>query len=290
MNDGDSPDLLNVVLDGRLALLEDATAGDSESRSLLPVLWESLLVLLRAHAALAVGQRVAIFVGLNQNVELIGSGVCTSIDYRISSKALADIAVQAGETAGQVPLMAKAISSALCYSNRVRMDEDQPTLFSRILVVSASADAADLGTQGMVLTSTAYAAKGSNVPIDVLSLGETPSALLRQVSILTGGKHHDLPPGSRPHPLAETLVPLLLFHFLPGVAVRKQLSSVDDVHNLPAVCACHGLARETAHVCSCCLALYCSGERGICMVCRTRFRQSRDLDPQLRELDLGALT
>ncbi len=127
------------------------------------------------------------------------------------------------------------------------------------------------------------------MPVDCLSLGAEPSALLRQACILTGGRHHALPTGRLPHSLQEVLVPLLLFHFLPGVAVRQELSTVEDVQNLAAVCSCHGEPCEIAYMCSCCLAIYCSATRAICPACRTRFPPCTELDPPLAELDVGGI-
>ncbi|CAE8692881.1 unnamed protein product [Polarella glacialis] len=89
--------------------------------------------------------------------------------------------------------------------------------------------------------------------------------------------------------LAEVLTPALLFHFLPGVAVRKELSAAADLQHLPVVCACHGEPQEIGHVCSCCLAVYCSDDAAICQCCRTRFKRDRDPDRRLRDLGADAL-
>lgn len=313
MDGSDPPDLLTVIIDVRLALLEEIPLASSKGKpqaapspattalhSTLLVVWEGLLVLFRAHFELGTDQRIAVLAAGHRRVELLASGGPQAVDMRAATTKLAAHASEqpeapqsgngdAGPRRPPLPLLGPALAKALCHMNRIRDGEGYASMAAHVLIVSASADAADLSGQAMALTSSAYAAKKLGVPVDLLSLGQAPSALLRQVSILTGGRHQTVPHGGRPHPLAETLPQMLLFHFLPGVAVRKDLCLVDDFQNLPAVCVCHGYAREIAYVCSCCLALYCSAAPAICTVCRTRFRHGVETDPRARDLDVGAL-
>ena len=124
-----------------------------------------------------------------------------------------------------------------------------------MLVLDGSAREHDLATQAAALLSSAFAAQAAAIPVDCMSLGPESSTALRQVAALTGGKHLALPSASaasagpplahRPHAQGEVLVPAMLFHFLPGVAVRRQLNVTQDVQNLSAVCSCHGEAQET---------------------------------------------
>lgn len=289
-------ELLAVVLDARVALLCEAPQPQQPAQAqecsaaaglpVLPCLWDALLVLFRAHAAMCSEQR-AVIVGANaRRAAVLAGGQCNAIDWSAARAAVAAFVLEDG--ASGAPAVSVALSRALCFASRVRHDTDNPDFPARVLLVDGSATSADLAAQGTTLTGCAFAAKNAGVPVDCLSLGPEPSALLRQVSILTAGKHHALScSSSRPHSLSEVLVPALLFHFLPGIAVRKELNATEDFHHLAAVCSCHGKAVDVAHVCSCCLAVYCTGAPAICPACRTRFWQDQSTDPRLLDLDLA---
>lgn len=297
-------ELLAIVIDARLVQLREAVPRQSAKRPqqphvqlpgkketstgspAFPVIWDSLLVLCRAHAALATEQRVLLLGAHSRRAAVLASGLCRTIDWEAARRAASAFFVEEG--AAGTPVVSVALSKVLCHANRVRHDAGIPDLPARVLFVDGSSGVTDFAAQGTALTSGAFAAKAAGVPVDCLSLGAEEPALLRQVAILTGGKHIALPPGGQPQSLPEVLVPTLLFHFVPGIAARKELNATEDFQNLAAICHCHGEALEIAYVCSCCLAIYCGGSRAICAVCRTRFRQDHTADPLLSELDLAS--
>lgn len=272
-------ELLTIILDARLAQLTNATpigdTGPESDNAAFPAIWDAVSVLIAAHAALALDQQVALFAAHAGKAIQIAGGVCGDVDLAAGRVALCNFIVE--ETAAQgTPLVAAALSLALCYTNRVRRAHKE--LGTRILVIECSHGETDFAAHSAALVNCAFAAQAGGTPLDCLSLGQEPSVLLRQAAILSKGKHHALAltgAGCCPHAIGDVLAPLLLFHFLPGVAVREELHATRDVQNLPAICSCHGEVREIAYVCSACLAVCCSNDRAFCLVCKTRFKPDR---------------
>ncbi|CAK0861290.1 unnamed protein product [Prorocentrum cordatum] len=269
------PELLVAVLDARLA------AESSAEVPALFCLWDSLLVLLRAHGAVGADNRACLFGASSRAVRLLAEGRAAEADWAPARPACAQLCLEEHACDG-APQFALGLSLALCYANRLQRED--PALRPRVLAIDCSRGEADLAAQSAAIISCAYAARAAGVPVDCLSLGPAPSAALRQAAALSGGRHLALPAASSGEPLAEVLAPALLFHFLPGVAVRGALNATEDAPSLAAVCACHGEPQEVAFVCSCCLAPYCSDAPAICQACRTRFRPERESDRRLREL------
>eukprot|EP00933_Yihiella_yeosuensis_P038516 TRINITY_DN32450_c0_g2_i1.p1 TRINITY_DN32450_c0_g2~~TRINITY_DN32450_c0_g2_i1.p1 ORF type:complete len:296 (+),score=47.99 TRINITY_DN32450_c0_g2_i1:30-917(+) len=281
-----SGDLLVVILDARVVLLEDKQAS-------FPEIWESLLMLIRAHIACGSNQQTAIFgAGFSKAVLLSGTR-CDSIHWEATKRATVELALESASPtvpSDSPPLVAAALSKALCLANRNRCSSPTLKILPRVLVVDASITEVDHMQQSSGLIGCAFAAQAEGVPVDCLSLGPKASSILRQVSIISGGKHWALPraesmktPQGDSLSLTEVLGPILLFHFLPGVTVRKDLRAAADLQQLPVVCACHGDIQEIGHVCSCCLAVLCSDQPAICPCCHTRFKRDRDPDRRLRD-------
>lgn len=284
-----------LVLDARLALQASGTgpnarpaagggAGTGAAEVFFPQLWEALVVFCRAHAALGSDQQLGLFVAHARRAALLVGGMCAAVDWEATRRTTVAFALEDAGLPGE-PLLAAALSRALCLAHRLRRRGGGGELRARCLVLEGSASEADLSSQGPALINCAFAAQAAGILIDCLALGAEPSMLMRQVAGLTAGKHHSLPPVGREHRPEDILVPVLLFHFMPGVDTRKELNLVADTQHHSAVCLCHGERRELAHVCSCCLAVFCSDAAAICPVCGTRFRHERDADRRL--LDTG---
>nr|QDO16413.1 general transcription factor IIH subunit 3 [Lingulodinium polyedra] len=301
-----APELLALVLDARLCLQcgtppgPRAAGGEGGAGAAAPPghgakapaeaapgaffqrLWDALLVLCRAHGLLGADQQVALFAAHSRRAALLVGGMCDAVDWEAARRAMATFALEPDGLPG-TPQLAAALSRALCYVNRAK--RSQSGLCARVLVLDSSPSEAEHCRQSPALLGCAFAAQAAGVPLDCLSLGREASVLLRQAASLAGGKHVALAPSGREQRPEDVLVPVLLFHFLPGVAVRKGMNVTADVQNHAAVCACHGERKELAHVCSCCLAVYCSDAAAVCPACGTRFRHDRCADRRL--LDLG---
>lgn len=286
-------ELLIVLLDARLVVLEEKVFDVAESsisaRPLFPDIWESLLVFFRAHFCLGQDQQLAVFVVSANGCRLCSGSTCQEIDFEALKKTVVKFALEPCSFNG-LPMMSSAVSSALCFAH-LRKSDSLRGLDIRLLIIDASVSEVVHSSQSSGLVSCGFAAKANGVPIDCLSLGQKASSVLRQVCILTGGKHHVFPkeqqfrtPKGDVLPLSEVIGPALLFHFLPGVAVRKELSVAADVQHLPVVCACHGQPQEIGQVCSCCLAVLCSDRPAICPFCKTRFKRDRDPDRHIRDV------
>lgn len=280
-----SPELLLLVLDARLALRPGGTGPGARAaggEALFPRLWDALVVFCRAHAAVGPDQQVALLAAHARRTVVLASGMCASVDWEAARHSAAAFALEEGGLLGE-PLLAAALSRALCLAHRLRRSATE--LQARVLLLDGSAVEADLSSQSSALINCAFAAQAAGMLIDCLALGPEPAVLLRQVAGLTSGKHLGLAPSGREHRPEDVLVPLLLFHFLPGVLARKELNVVADTQHHSAVCLCHGERRELAHICSSCLAVFCSDAAAICPVCGTRFRHERERDRRL--LDVG---
>lgn len=315
---GAPPELLYVVLDARIAILGtevgrpqpepqaqvqsqglalSATADDIEplaangagaahAMALLPHLWDAMLVFCRAHAALSLDQKIAILGAHAKRTALLTHGFCADIDWSGAKQQLVEFLREDGALSG-VSLLAAGLSAALCKANRARKTLNGH--LARVLLLDGSSAHGDLSKQGNALLGCAFAAQGAGVPIDCLAVGREPSTLLRQVVILSGGKHHAVLPSGGFQPATEVLVPALLFHFLSSSATRKEMNTATDLQSHAVVCSCHGEPHEVAYVCSCCLSVYCSEQSAICTYCRTRFRPESCLDMKLRELGTAPL-
>lgn len=297
MPEPQAAEILVVLVDARLVLLGDA--GDqADDLGLWPTIWGAVLVLLRAHALLGPDQQAVLCgAGAHRSAVLAGAAEgleaeVRTIDWEAARQAVANFALEKGALTG-VPLMAAALSQALCHIRRRR--QHAAGLRSRILVLEASALEADMSSQEAAFAGCAFSAKADGTPVDVLSLGQRPSSMLRQVSFLAEGIHHAIPAGGLPAPgtaeaqklpLPQVLVPTLLTHFLPGVAVRKELAQVTDFGNLPVHCRCCNKPQDIAFVCSCCLAVYCRDDVAICKVCKTRLQHDRDPDCRIGDAGL----
>lgn len=297
-----APELLVVVLDGRLGYLverarESPVAGFPAAGkvaalgpepTIFPALWAALSVLLAAHAALALDQRVALYMAHARRVVRLATGVCAELDVEAARRAAAKSLLEEDvKHAGEIPQLGAALGRALCYVSRLRAEASTRDLPARILVFDGSDSQAEFTPQGASLVSSGFAARSAKVPIDLLSLGRAASVQLRQVCSIAGGKHHELlndsgVNGDRPHTLADALSHVLLWHFLPGVAVRGNLHISADMQHLPAVCRCHSKVVDMAYVCSCCLAILCADDVAICPSCSTRFKPERLAERQMR--------
>jgi len=238
-----------------------------------------------AHAALSMDQRVAVLAAHSKRAMLLAGGFSASLDWNALQQAAFDFFLEGDHCAvGGAPQLAAGLARALCNINQVRQAAGRK-FHARVLVVECSYAETDLSPQGLALVNIAFAAEAEDVLLDCLALGQEASALLRQIVGITGGRHNALPLKSvTEHGLAGVLLPALLFHFLPGVPVRRQLNVVAGIQNTAAVCACHGEMHDIAYVCSCCLSVYCSDSIAICLGCRSRFRPER-CGPESRILD-----
>lgn len=286
-----APELLLVILDARL-ILHDGLGPVQQELSvadLFSCIWDALLVLCRAHSALGSDhQFVLLGAHARRSTLLSGSeslGRGCDFDWKAARRATAEFALEDGGMSG-APMLAAAISHALCCANRLR--QTQRELHARVLILDGSATESDLSSQGTPLMSCAFAAKARDMIIDCLSLGAEPSVLLRQVANISNGKHRAIGPTGGAERAADVLIPMLLFHFLPGAHVRKELNVTADVQNLAAVCACHGETQELGYVCSSCLSIFCSDAAAICPRCSTRFRCESGVDCRLSELGIEA--
>jgi len=290
-----SPELLVIVLDARVALIEDAGMGnaavdggpdngaDSVSQPLLPQLWMALQGFVRAFDLLVPEQQVSLLAVSSKRVTLLADTYADRVDWVAAKQKLSGLLLEAGAL-NQPGHVSVALTKALCIA--VKRQSENHGFHARVLVVEASSTAEDLLPQTTGLVNAAFAAQGRKIPIDCLSLGTAPSIVLQQAASLTDGRHHVVQPilvedGKPQHSAGSLLLPSLLVHFLPGVKVRAELFAPKNAQNLSAVCACHGKVKELAFVCSCCLAVFCSnGEGGgICPSCATRFKPSSDTNP-----------
>eukprot|EP00403_Amphidinium_massartii_P014241 CAMPEP_0178422734 /NCGR_PEP_ID=MMETSP0689_2-20121128/27327_1 /TAXON_ID=160604 /ORGANISM="Amphidinium massartii, Strain CS-259" /LENGTH=300 /DNA_ID=CAMNT_0020044309 /DNA_START=63 /DNA_END=962 /DNA_ORIENTATION=- len=295
-----SAELLVVVLDARAALLEDpvaigagrageAAAGAGSdlpaTRLLLPELWSSLQSFSRAFDLLIPEQRFVLLAANCNRVAVLADCYADRIDWPVAKRELGSLLSEPrGLT--KPSHIAAAVAKGLCMTMRKQHDHDG-LLQARILVMDASTSATDLLSQSTALVNCAFGAQNKNVLIDCLSMGGCSSVALQQAASLTKGRHHVLNAATAEdkvvHSLGQLILPTLLVHFLPGVAVRQALVLTQSTNNLSAVCFCHGKVKELAFVCSCCLGVFCSNESAICPSCATRFRPLTDVDPMISD-------
>ena len=160
------------------------------------------------------------------------------------------------------PLLAGALSLALCHINRVK--RGLPKLRSRILLLSASPDSSSSYVPFM---NCIFSAHKLSLPLDALVLHPLDSLYLQQAASITSGVYV--------HPSSSTqrdaLLPLLLLHFLPDPVTRQQLTHAGQVEvDYRAVCFCHGRSVSQAMVCPVCLAVYCTATPR-CPMCDSAF-------------------
>lgn len=292
------PELLVLVLDARLALIRDAS--DTAAATAFPQVWQALGVLRAAHCALSTAHRTALFAAHARRATLLATGLRGMADWEEARQATVRFLLEPGAQDGE-PLLAGALAQVLCHAQRQRSSLKEVAeglcggsgraagadLAVRCLLLSASAGQDELTMQSSGLVNCAFAAQAVGMPIDCLALGDASCALLQQASALSGGRFEALPPTSLAgrHRLSDACTAMLLFHFLPGAAARRELKAMDEVvHNYAAVCKCHAAAREIAFVCSCCLSIYCSDDLAICTTCGTRLRPDVPEAPQLRDV------
>merc|ERR1719433_697182 len=291
------PEILLLVLDVRLVVQgldqslvgnvgaeSNASTSETKDTALFPRLWYALSVFVRAFDVLGPDQQVALMGAHARRAGLLAGGRCCSFDLEAARRQVLAFALEDGSLRG-APLLSAALARALCYANRVRQTVGE--LQARVLVLDGSVTEADLSMQSSAINSCGFAAQSGSMLIDCLSLGSETSVLLRQVAGLTGGKHKHIAAlkmtAGQELQLEAVLSPTLLFHFLPGPHVRKELTVAPDVENHAACCDCHGEQKELAHVCSVCLAILCSASAAICPACGTRFPRYHASDHQLSE-------
>jgi len=291
------PEILLLVLDVRLVVqgLDQSLVGSGGTESntssskakdmaLFPQLWYALSVFVRAYDVLGPDQQVAVVAAHARRADLLACGMSCTIDWEKTRRSVVNFALEDGSLHG-VPLLSAALAVALCHANRARQLRGQ--LQARVLVLDGSAKETDFSMQSSAMNSCGFAAQSGGVLIDCLSLGSNTSVLLRQVTGLTGGKHKHIAAlkmtAGQELQLEEVLSPTLLFHFLPGPHVRKELTVAPDVENHAACCDCHGEQKELAYVCSVCLAVLCSAAAAVCPACGTRFPRYHASDHQLSE-------
>lgn len=296
-SDAPIPEILLLVLDVRLVVqgldqtpvsssgIENSNyVSEAKDMALFPRLWYALSVFIHAYDVLGPDQQVAIVGAHARRAGLLAGGMCSHVDWEQARRAVVRFALEEGSLPG-VPLLSAALACALCHVNRARQARGE--LQARVLVLDGSATEADFSMQGSAMNSCGFAAQSGGVLIDCLSLGSETSVLLRQVASITGGKHKHLAAlkmiAGHELKLEEVLSPTLLFHFLPGPHVRKELTVAPDIENHAACCDCHGEQKELAHVCSVCLAVLCSAAAAVCPACGTRFPRYHSSDHQLSE-------
>jgi transcription initiation factor TFIIH subunit 3 len=159
------------------------------------------------------------------------------------------------EHLSRFPGMAAAVSMALCFGHAQRKARSQ--LGCELLVVSRSADEPLLYV-GMM--NALFAAQRSAVTMDVLAV-RSVSSYLNQGAALTHGLYVEA---------ASGFAPLLLGYFLADAAARKSVTLPSQpVVDSRASCFCHGRPCEMGHVCSMCLAIFCSFVP-VCSVCSSK--------------------
>ncbi len=177
---------------------------------------------------------------------------------RVAGKAVEAVQSFLGNVEGlsRFPGMAAALSMALCYGHA--QHKARPQLGCQLLVVSRSADEPPLYV-GMM--NALFAAQRAGTALDVLAVRST-SSYLNQGASLTQGLYVEA---------AENFAPLLLGYFLADAAARRAvtLPSQPPVDSR-ASCFCHGRPCEQGHVCSMCLAIFCTFVP-VCSVCSSKF-------------------
>ncbi|XP_054715189.1 general transcription factor IIH subunit 3-like [Uloborus diversus] len=159
-------------------------------------------------------------------------------------------------------LIAGAMTMALCYIHRVQKQQIVETKIpSRILVITASGDSA---SQYMNFMNVFFTSQKEGVLIDACVV-EKDSGLLQQGCDITGGMYLKVQNIS-------ALLQYLLWIFLPGTEIRKQMILPPRVHvDYRAACFCHRNLIEIGYVCSVCLSIFCTFSP-ICSTCQTAFK------------------
>lgn len=200
-------------------------------------------------------------------------------------------------------MVAGALTLALSYINRISLSlsptvapgtnptpidtttssstqSNNTVLNSRILILSTSGD---LAAQYIPIMNLIFAAQHSRIPIDILKLaGDT--ILLQQASYTTSGVFLSPFP---PHPAANSsngaainnpkalsLLPTLLFAYLPDAAARAHLILPTSPNvDFRAACFCHRRVVDLGFVCSICLSIFCADALPLldqrCLTCGT---------------------
>ena len=166
------------------------------------------------------------------------------------------------------PMLAAALSLALCYANR-RQKADA-SLRPRVLVLQATPDAP---AQYIAVMNAVFAAQRLRVPVDaavLLARDREDSAFLQQACYLTGGLYVHPKPARTRH---AALVQVLLEHFLPtrGGAAAAPLARPRHNVDLRATCFRTGESVTKGYVCSVCLSIFAK-RAATCSTCGVRVK------------------
>ena len=170
------------------------------------------------------------------------------------------LAAYPSQSPSSPPLLAGALSLALCHINRLK--RSYPKLRARVLCVSVSGDSS---SSYIAMMNSIFSAHKLAVPIDSLVLHPTNSLFLQQAASLTSGLYLHLPAPT------ASLLQHLMVTFLPDVASRCHLLLSHPVAvDYRATCFCHRRVVEQAMVCPVCLAIYCKATP-TCGMCKSAF-------------------
>ncbi|KAI9026289.1 RNA polymerase II transcription factor B subunit 4 [Hyaloraphidium curvatum] len=158
-----------------------------------------------------------------------------------------------------------ALSLALSHINKVTKVRDLVHVRSRILVISASSDAAE---QYIPLMNCFFAAQKMAVPIDICRLGSRDSSMLQQAASISNGVYLRCS--------AEEALQKLLFAYLPDHYSRGYLRPIGNRNvDFRAACFCHRKVIDVGFVCSVCLSIFCEPPRDVCSTCGTKLHADR---------------
>ena len=169
------------------------------------------------------------------------------------------LAAHPSPSSSSPPLLAGALSLALCHINRLK--RAYPKLRARVLCCGVSADSS---ASYIAMMNAIFSAHKLATPIDSLVLHPTHSLFLQQAASLTSGLYLHLP-------TSVSLLQHLLVTFLPDVQSRAHLLlSHPTAVDYRATCFCHRRVVEQAMVCPVCLAIYCKATP-TCQMCKSAF-------------------
>eukprot|EP00397_Hematodinium_sp_SG-2012_P045279 GEMP01050805.1.p1 GENE.GEMP01050805.1~~GEMP01050805.1.p1 ORF type:complete len:269 (+),score=44.52 GEMP01050805.1:38-808(+) len=166
------------------------------------------------------------------------------------------------------PVVSKAVSKGLCFLNATNYAS------KRVLIVEATSGHAAFSKQYVGLMNTFFAAKKSNIIIDVIAIhGHDPSMLFKQGAILCEGEHLTVAPET-----VTDVLPLLTFHCLRDHETHRILKRREEAVVMSSVCYCHLSPVQMGYVCSTCLAILCKdtveSPQGQCPMCASSFTAS----------------
>lgn len=181
-------------------------------------------------------------------------------DLQKAMQLLAESPVRA---VSQGPLLAGALSKALCYIHRQLLEAPvHSQLRARILVLGSSDSTA---AQYVSTMNCIFAAQKKSIPIDACMLW-AESGFLQQACDITGGLYLSVPEPAG-------LLQFLLWVYLSGVAGREHLVLPSAMQvSYHCACFCHHKLIEVGFVCSVCLSIFCQFQP-ICSTCQTHFKR-----------------